>query len=1037
MREKMRMRKIWKQGIVMILAMLLCISVTGSAGAEAGGYCVSGKDNFTHTEVTLTGDGASDIVKLALKQVGRNGSSLGYTYHWCANFVTDCAALVGQGNAVPFQSYYTCEVVNLRTKLQGIGLKNIGTGSVRAGDIVVYNNGSDWSHCGIITDSSGNTVEGNMGGTSYTKSTVKTASIWNRGYSITEVYRPNYSTPGVSLSLSATSKEIFTGDSFKITANIKPEGMACSWTSNNTAVATVSDGNMTGVSAGTAVITCTALGVSRSCTVTVKRRTGMLNIGGYLDGVSANNVTGYGTFDVYINDVLDEPGGVSFYSKEWEEGTRYEIRNITPLAYHSFGGYYKGVESGTLGLSTNTEVKLIFTSDGVATADWQIAKALPGNLDPTLLDIEYDNYYETVAASSPGDGWVKGALVSTEYVNSGSPYESDFEQPTSETRVLVSYYYYHFCAQSGNNANYEYTSKYVHYDSITNPALVTVASTDTDAIDNRYTIYNLKWASNGSWAYCKSGTTCDGSYGSHGTRSYHWYRRYIYQNKTPVYKYKWTKQTGWTDTWDRNAQDVTVRYRLKGGIAYTGMDITEIESEDALVMTAGESCQIVYTVTPRGSDLSEITFTSSSSAVTVDADGTIHAGYSSSTPAAIVTIEAPSGAKKEIAITTEHNIISESLLLNGNPAQEFPVVDVFALNQQVAYNYSCTLSNAYDPGYRPVFTTSPAGRVSQNATASFLTFSQAGVFELSNASPYRSAKYGTVVVVDPVLTFQLPAQTEVIEESAFSGIRARYFRLPAGVRSIGANAFPSGSTVFVNTAYLEEIAPDTGAALYVEEGPVYNMDFASRISDPDHYAVPRGTPLTVWGEWSEWSEIPAAEDENTQVMTKTQYRSSTVDYVTRYSEWSGWSNWSLTAESIPDATLKQGKTQTVYPYYCFVCPTCGWHSPYWGSGKCTQGHDIPSSSFQVNLYEITTPKSGCTMYNSIKYICVYNGQNWFYWDDGTSDRQNPKTMYSYRTRTSWRDPVYGEWSGWSDTPVEATDTLRVETRTLYSYQTRN
>ena len=77
------------------------------------------------------------------------------------------------------------------------------------------------------------------------------------------------------------------------------------------------------------------------------------------------------------------------------------------------------------------------------------------------------------------------------------------------------------------------------------------------------------------------------------------------------------------------------------------------------------------------------------------------------------------------------------------------------------------------------------------------------------------------------------------------------------------------------------------------------------------------------------------------------------------------------------------------------------------------------------------------MYNSIKYLCVYNGQNWFYWDDGTSDQQNPKTMYSYRTRTSWRDPVYGDWSGWSDTPAEATDTLRVETRTLYSYQTRN
>ena len=221
------MRKRGKQWVFLLLVMLLISAARAPARAEAGGYCVSGVDKFTHTDVTLSGNGAADIVKLALKQVGRNGSSLGYTYHWCANFVTDCAALVGQGSAVPFQDHYTCIVENLRAKLQSIGLKNIGTGSVRAGDIVVYNNGSGWSHCGIIIDSSGNTVEGNMGGNSYTNSTVKKASIWNRGYSVTEVYRPNYRTPTASLSLSPTSKEIYTGDSFTVTANVSPVGMAC------------------------------------------------------------------------------------------------------------------------------------------------------------------------------------------------------------------------------------------------------------------------------------------------------------------------------------------------------------------------------------------------------------------------------------------------------------------------------------------------------------------------------------------------------------------------------------------------------------------------------------------------------------------------------------------------------------------------------------------------------------------------------------------------------------------------------------------
>lgn len=68
--------------------------------------------------------------------------------------------------------------------------------------------------------------------------------------------------------------ETITGTGTKtLTATVKPTGATVTWASNNTSVATVSSGTVTGVSAGTAVITAsiTVNGVtaSDSCTVTV------------------------------------------------------------------------------------------------------------------------------------------------------------------------------------------------------------------------------------------------------------------------------------------------------------------------------------------------------------------------------------------------------------------------------------------------------------------------------------------------------------------------------------------------------------------------------------------------------------------------------------------------------------------------------------------------------------------------------------------------------------------------------------------------
>ena len=80
--------------------------------------------------------------------------------------------------------------------------------------------------------------------------------------------------PGVTFS--PTSKSIYLGDTFTITANVKSGGQAVTWSSSNTSVATVdSNGKVTGKGAGTATITAkfTYAGTtySATCSVTVEK----------------------------------------------------------------------------------------------------------------------------------------------------------------------------------------------------------------------------------------------------------------------------------------------------------------------------------------------------------------------------------------------------------------------------------------------------------------------------------------------------------------------------------------------------------------------------------------------------------------------------------------------------------------------------------------------------------------------------------------------------------------------------------------------
>ena len=73
-----------------------------------------------------------------------------------------------------------------------------------------------------------------------------------------------------TLSLNPTSLDITAGESKAIAATVTPAGTAITWSSSDAGVATVNNGTVTGVKAGSATITAKAGDVSATCAVTVK-----------------------------------------------------------------------------------------------------------------------------------------------------------------------------------------------------------------------------------------------------------------------------------------------------------------------------------------------------------------------------------------------------------------------------------------------------------------------------------------------------------------------------------------------------------------------------------------------------------------------------------------------------------------------------------------------------------------------------------------------------------------------------------------------
>ena len=180
------------------------------------------------------------------------------------------------------------------------------------------------------------------------------------------------------IQLSAESASVLKGSSLKLTANILPWTVvdrSVTWTSDNEAVATVdADGIITGVSAGTAVITATSnldASFSASCTVTVE----------------ALGITVNGTLQ-------DADGNPMFYSwnmeteDTWSAGTAIDT-NMTSATYNPVNDRYYIMDAN----DNSWAMHVVDPATGTSEAVGPNAAGVP------LWDMEYSQWLSTEDAA--------------------------------------------------------------------------------------------------------------------------------------------------------------------------------------------------------------------------------------------------------------------------------------------------------------------------------------------------------------------------------------------------------------------------------------------------------------------------------------------------------------------------------------------------------------------------------------------------------------------------------------------------------------
>lgn len=305
-----------------------------------------------------------------------------------------------------------------------------------------------------------------------------------------------------------------------------------------------------------------------------------------------------------------------------------------------------------------------------------------------------------------------------------------------------------------------------------------------------------------------------------------------------------------------------------------------------------------------------------------------------------------------------------------------------------------------------------------------------------------------IVVKDPADTLVLPQALKRIEEEVFWQTAAEMVVIPDTVTEIASEAFDNKEPLIVlMDAGVERIIADDAFAPYityiVDTGTTYQPELWTWCDERDWQYLFNGVVevLGEWSDWSEWSTDAVQSSETVSVETKMQYRIAPITQEVRYTNWSTWSGWKETSQSISDTNLKQQETCPGYGYYYYSCHNCGKHMPIYGNcrtdwGGCGATGDSASTYGDFSLEILPTSLDGCQQWYSFSRYYVTSpssGKPVFYWPDAPA--QPYRTLYRYRTRTSYLEPVVGVFGSWQDEYAAESDSQKVETRTLYRYRT--
>ena len=217
-------------------------------------------------------------------------------------------------------------------------------------------------------------------------------------------------------------------------------------------------------------------------------------------------------------------------------------------------GSYTAVLSATDTDGASAKIDTVtFTVGGSQT--WTYCSSLPEKVDPKQNTVEYKNYYEKVAVKSPGADWKDNGVAKTVWENTGAVYSNrDYPLETSDARVCVKEYFYHFCIPGGSfpcECNYAKTDRFSGYDEIIVPNADVIVYDQGE--DDGHAYYLAKTQS-GSKVVCGNGGQV-------------WYKSYDYQDRVKVVYHSYTAESAWTNASDPEAKTVLCRYHSADGVA--------------------------------------------------------------------------------------------------------------------------------------------------------------------------------------------------------------------------------------------------------------------------------------------------------------------------------------------------------------------------------------------------------------------------------------------------------------------------------------